>query len=85
MPAQQFVAAGAKDSALVYSAPTGCQRHPVIAWQMCNMGTGWFASPVFPFEVTHSMAVAVAFGGGAICQGVHFDSEQAFVKAMKGA
>ena len=85
---QTFTPAGPDDSALVHTPAGGCHRCPVIAWQMRNSDVGWYAHPVFAFEVTAAMAVAVAVdapGGTVVCGTVQYASERAFADAMKRA
>ena len=83
---QTFTPAGLDDSALVCTPAGGCFRCPVIAWQMRRAGLGWYAHPVFTFEGTEAMAVAVDTPGGTVVRGnVRYASESAFAEAMKRA
>jgi hypothetical protein len=85
MTERYFIPADASASALVYSNGK-CERRPVIAWQMAHTGRGWIAVPVFTFEITPTMAVAVDAGGDSVtCGGVLYPTQQTFADAIRGA
>jgi hypothetical protein len=85
MTEKYFISADASASALIYSEGK-CERRPVVAWQMAHTGRGWIAVPVFTFEITPTMAVAVDAGGDSVaCGGVLYANQQAFADAVGGA
>lgn len=77
-----FVPAQQDDTALIYTANGGFERHPVFAWQMRSTGYGSYAAPIFSFAVTDSMIVAVESGTRLVCQGITYDSKEAFINAI---